>query len=78
MHISAQNSTTITMYMTIFPQRSSLMVILSDKTEDSEIRINTYLMLMHCPNMELVEQMKSLLDNEEINQVRSKAYLCCI
>lgn len=47
------------------------MKILSDVTEDSEIRIAAYLALMKCPDFQTILNMKEFLMNEEMNQVGS-------
>ena len=48
-----------------------LLEILKDVNEDSEIRINAYLALMTCPTENIIENIKTILVNEEINQVGS-------
>ena len=37
--------------------------------EDSELRIAAYLSLMQCPNTDVISHVRSVLENEEINQV---------
>jgi len=48
--------------------RSSLLSVMSDQEEDSELRIGAYLASMSCPNQELVDGIKEILQNEEVNQ----------
>jgi len=47
---------------------SALMAAFSDKEEDSELRIGAYNALMACPDQALVDGIKELLQNEEVNQ----------
>lgn len=44
------------------------MKILSDSTEDSEIRIAAYLAILKCPDYKSFTSIKDLLAKEEINQ----------
>ena len=48
-----------------------LLDTLRDVQEDSEIRINAYLAVMTCPTESDIENIKSLLESEEVNQVGS-------
>jgi len=50
-----------------------LMRLLGDENEDSEVRINAYLMLMNCPNEDIVRQIQQILKDEEVNQVRKRS-----
>ena len=50
---------------------SGLLEILQNREEDSEVRINAYLALMTCPSEQIIANIKSLLMNEEVNQVGS-------
>ena len=50
---------------------SGLLEILKNREEDSEVRINAYLALMTCPSEQIIANIKSLLMNEEVNQVGS-------
>lgn len=43
----------------------------SDKSADSELRINAYLQLMVCPSAYTLDQVKKALEAEEVNQVGS-------
>ena len=42
--------------------------ILIDGSEDSEIRITAYLMVMKCPDYPTIMKIKDLLSSEEVNQ----------
>lgn len=42
--------------------------ILIDGSEDSEIRITAYLMVMKCPDYPTIIKIKDLLSSEEVNQ----------
>ena len=44
------------------------MEILSDNSEDSEIRISAYLGVMKCSDYKTVLTIKDLLNREEVNQ----------
>ena len=44
------------------------MKILSDSTEDSEIRIAAYLAIIKCPDYKSFTSIKELLATEEVNQ----------
>ena len=50
---------------------SGLLGLMRDREEDSEVRINAYLALMTCPSEPIIENIKNLLLNEEVNQVGS-------
>ena len=45
--------------------------MLSDSSEDSEVRLTLYLIVMKCPDYTTVLKVKDLLENEEVNQVGS-------
>ena len=49
-------------------ERVSTMKILSDSTEDSEIRIAAYLAIIKCPDYKSFTSIKELLVTEEVNQ----------
>lgn len=51
--------------------RAKLLPLFTDTTEDSEIRINAYLALIKCPTQDLLQQVQTVLENEEVNQVGS-------
>jgi len=51
--------------------KGALIGTLSESTGDAELRINAYLMLMSCPSEQLIHNIKTILDDEEINQVGS-------
>ncbi|XP_076812226.1 uncharacterized protein LOC143459128 isoform X1 [Clavelina lepadiformis] len=51
--------------------RFALREILSDASEDSEIRIAAYSALMQCPSFEVVRLVINLMQSEEVNQVGS-------
>jgi len=55
-------------------EQMDLMRLLGDENEDSEVRINAYLMLMNCPNEDIVRQIQQILKDEEVNQVGSFVY----
>ena len=57
----------LTPFITI--QRFALREILSDATEDSEIRIAAYSALMQCPSFEVIRLVINLMQSEEVNQV---------
>ena len=45
-----------------------LIELFKDKQEDSELRINAYLALMTCPTENIIDTIKTLLMEEEVNQ----------
>lgn len=49
--------------------RQTALKILKNVEEDSEIRIKAYLALVDCPNGEVANALKDLIDNEPSNQV---------
>jgi hypothetical protein len=51
--------------------QSALLELLHTTTADPELRINAYLMLLQCPGLDLVTQLQSLLQKEDVNQVGS-------
>lgn len=51
--------------------RSKLMHLLKDMSADAELRINAYLAIMKCPDVETIAAISDVLENEEINQVGS-------
>ena len=51
--------------------RESLITILRNTEEDSEIRIAAYLAIMQCPTVETIATLKVILEREEVNQVGS-------
>eukprot|EP00106_Octopus_bimaculoides_P022203 XP_014789645.1 PREDICTED: uncharacterized protein LOC106883230 [Octopus bimaculoides] len=51
--------------------RSDLMGVFGDTTEDSEIRISTYIALMRCPSDMIVDRIRLMLEREKSNQVGS-------
>ncbi|XP_069127420.1 uncharacterized protein [Argopecten irradians] len=51
--------------------RSELMRLYKDSSEDSEIRIAAYLEVMKCANSEVIAEVKDTLATEEVNQVGS-------
>lgn len=42
--------------------------ILKDLSEDSEVRIKAYLALVECPCQKVADAVKSVLENEKVNQ----------
>jgi HEAT repeat protein len=46
--------------------------IFGNKNGDSELRIGTYLALMKCATSEVIDMVKRVLDDEEVNQGKSK------
>ncbi|XP_033737047.1 LOW QUALITY PROTEIN: uncharacterized protein LOC117325169 [Pecten maximus] len=51
--------------------RSELMMLYKDSSEDSEIRIAAYLEVMKCASSEVINEVKEVLAAEEVNQVGS-------
>ncbi|XP_021356772.1 uncharacterized protein LOC110452518 [Mizuhopecten yessoensis] len=51
--------------------RSGLMALYKDRSEDSEIRIAAYLEVMKCASSEVISEVKEVLASEEVNQVGS-------
>ena len=51
--------------------RDSLISIVRNTEEDSEIRIAAYLAVMQCPSAETISTLKAILEQEEVNQVGS-------
>lgn len=47
------------------------MDILKDARQDSEVRIKAYLALVKCPNAQVAQHIKNVLETEKINQVGS-------
>lgn len=47
------------------------MSVLADKDEDSEVRIAAYKSLITCPSADILSKVKTILANEEVNQVGS-------
>lgn len=47
---------------------NAAMKILEDYSEDSEIRITAYLVVMKCVDYHTILKVRDLLDNEEVNQ----------
>lgn len=47
-----------------------------DFTQDSEIRIGSYLGLMKCPTPTLIESLIILLDGEEVQQGGLVSFFC--
>ena len=45
-----------------------LMNLFANTAEDSELRIGAYLALMSCPSQETVNQVKTVLTDEPVNQ----------
>lgn len=52
-------------------ENSHLLTLFSDKAQDNEVRIASYLALMRCPTQTLVDTLKDSLTSEGINQVAS-------
>ena len=52
-------------------QTENMLKILKDLNEDSELRIASYLGVMKCPTPTLLDQIKTTLATEEVNQVGS-------
>ena len=52
-------------------QTENLLKMLRDMDEDSELRIAAYLGVMKCPTPALLEEIKTILASEEVNQVGS-------
>ena len=52
-------------------ERSQLMELYTDSTQDSELRIASYLSMMACPTEELIETIRYKLSSESVNQVGS-------
>ena len=59
-------------------KRESAMKVLSDSTEDSEIRIAAYLVVLKCPDFNIFSAIKELLTKEEVNQGNRFYFLCFV
>ncbi|CAH1773813.1 unnamed protein product [Owenia fusiformis] len=51
--------------------RTELMNLFKNTEEDSELRIGAYLAVIQCPTVDIIEEVKTVLESEEINQVGS-------
>ncbi|XP_011144506.2 apolipophorins [Harpegnathos saltator] len=51
--------------------KNTLLKVMADRDEDSEIRINAYLSMVRCPCQHFASAVKDMLDKEEVNQVGS-------
>ncbi|CAK8688943.1 unnamed protein product [Clavelina lepadiformis] len=51
--------------------RTSLSGMTLDIDQDAEIRIASYMAVMHCPTPQFIQQMTAMLDNEPVQQVAS-------
>ena len=49
-------------------RRDSVKKIMKDASQDAEVRIVAYLMLMKCPDFGVITEVKKLLATEEVNQ----------
>ena len=57
--------------MCYFEQRSDLMGVFRDESEDSELRLNAYIALMKCPSQKVLYDVRQVLEKEKSNQVGS-------
>ncbi|XP_032678528.1 apolipophorins [Odontomachus brunneus] len=51
--------------------KNILLKVMADRSEDSEIRIKSYLSMVACPCQHFASALKDMLDKEEVNQVGS-------
>jgi Lipoprotein amino terminal region len=54
--------------------KPTVLEILSDREEDSELRIKAYLVAATCPCGQVFETVTNLIANEPVNQVRNMKY----
>ena len=57
-------------------RRDSVKKIMKDASQDAEVRIVAYLMLMKCPDFGVITEVKKLLATEEVNQGNTFCEIC--
>ena len=57
-------------------RRDSVKKIMKDASQDAEVRIVAYLMLMKCPDFGVITEVKKLLATEEVNQGNTFCETC--
>ena len=57
-------------------RRDSVKKIMKDVSQDAEVRIVAYLMLMKCPDFGVITEVKKLLATEEVNQGNTFCEIC--